>query len=112
MYLIFDGICDDFISIHGFFVGGGPSGREGIRVLEEKIFNAVELGREDRTLLRDWVTECLTRGLTASFAMMRSSSKVLRKETHFAKNHVCLCLQPLLLNNATLKVAKCSIHVF
>ena len=53
------------------FFGGGPSGREGIRVLEEKISNAVEIGREDRTLLRDWVTECSTRGLKASFAMTR-----------------------------------------
>ena len=84
MYLIFDGICDDFILIHGFF-GGGPSGREGIRVLEERIFNAVELGQEDRTFLRDWVTECLTRGLKASFAMTR----LLFDRLHFYRNLLC-----------------------
>ena len=67
MYLIFDGICDGFITIRGYF-GGGPSGREGIRRSEEFAFNAGEVGREGRTLLRDCVTECLTRGLTASFA--------------------------------------------
>ena len=84
MNLIFDSICDYFTLIHGFF-GGGPSGREGIRVLEEKIFNAVESEREDRTLLRDWVTECLTRGLKASFAMTR----LLFDRLHFYRNFVC-----------------------
>ena len=63
----FNGICDGFILIRGFF-GCGPSGRGGMRGLEEFTFNAGELGREGRTLLWDCVTECLTRGLTASFA--------------------------------------------
>ena len=36
--------------------------------MEEFTFNAGELGREGRTLLWNWVTECSTRGLTASFA--------------------------------------------
>ena len=73
-------VFNDFILIHGFF-GGGPSGREGIRVLEECIFNAVELGREGRTLLRDWVSL----GPTASFAMAR----LLFDRLYFYWNLLC-----------------------